>query len=97
MVPPTRGLPGYPVDDIVELTPCTLVVPYGRMSKKNTMATGVARPPGSRSMYGNKPIPLEYARVDVAWTNADHDDDELDIPTPHGLKYYQEILGEEVL
>jgi hypothetical protein len=39
-------------------------------------------------MYGNKPIPLEYARVDVAWTNADHDDDELDIPTPHGLKYH---------
>jgi hypothetical protein len=67
------------------------------MSKKMTVATGVARTPGSGSMYGNKSIPPEYARVDVAWTNPDRDDDELDIPTPHGLKYYQEILGEEVL
>ena len=73
-----------------------IVVPYGGMSNKKTMATGVAQPPRSGSMYGNNPIPLEYARVDVGWTNLDCDDDELDIPTPQGFKYNREILGEEV-
>jgi hypothetical protein len=85
MMPLTGGLPRYPVDDIVKRTPYTLMVPYGRMSKKKTVGRGVALPPESRSMYDNKPIPPEYARVDVTWTNLNHADDELD--TPEGIKY----------
>jgi hypothetical protein len=64
MMPLTGGLPRYPVDDIVKRMPCTLVVPYGRMSKKKTVGRGVALPPESRSMYDNKPTPPEYA----GWT-----------------------------
>jgi hypothetical protein len=46
-MPLTGGLPRYPVDDIVKRMPCTLVVPYGRMSKKKTVGRGVALPPES--------------------------------------------------
>ena len=43
MVLLTGELPWYPVDDIVKRTPCTLMVPNGRMmSKKKEVARGVA-------------------------------------------------------
>lgn len=34
----------------------------------------------------------------MAWTNSDYDDDdELDIPTPVGIRYLQGVVGREVL
>jgi hypothetical protein len=66
-------------------TPCMLVVPYGRMSRR-LMIVGMGLVlPGC--MDDNKLIPSEYARVEVMWTNLDHADDEIDIPTPEGIKY----------
>ena len=32
---------------------------------------GVALPPERGAMYDGKPIPPDYARVDVTWTNYD--------------------------
>ena len=49
-----------------------LLMPYGRtMSEKKEVARGVALPPESGSMYNNKRISPDYARVDVTWTNYD--------------------------
>ena len=42
---------------------------------------GVALPPKSGAMYSGKPIPPDFARVDVMWTNVDFGEDEIDIPT----------------
>ena len=97
MVPLTRGLPRYLVDDIVKETTCTLLVPFGRSSRKKEVGRGVAMPPRSGTMYDNKPMPPDYAMLLVTWTNPEFEDHEIDIPTPHGLRYMRAILGEEVL
>jgi hypothetical protein len=41
----------------------------------------VALPPDDEARYHGKPIPPDYALVDMASTNNDFDEDELDIPT----------------
>jgi hypothetical protein len=95
MVPPTGGLPRYPVDDIAKPKPCILVVPYSKLLRRQmTVGMGLALP---GRMYNNKPTPTDYARVEVTWINLDHYDDEIDIPTPDGTKYMQSIVGKEVL
>ena len=38
------------------------------------MATGVALSPESSAMYDSRPIPPDYARVDVTWTNSDFEE-----------------------
>ena len=81
MVSQTGQLSRYPVDDFIEPTSCMLQVPFGRAQRKNVVATGVALPPKSGAMYNGKPIPPDYARVDVMWTNTEFDQDEIDIPT----------------
>ena len=48
---------------------------------------GVALPPESGAMYGGKPIPTDYAQVDVTWTNSDYDKDEINFPTTEGFRY----------
>jgi hypothetical protein len=35
-------------------------------------------------MYNNRPIPPDYARVDMSWTHDDFEDDEIDIPRGTG-------------
>jgi hypothetical protein len=95
MVPSSGGLPRYLVDNIMKPTPCTLVVPYGRMSRRQmTVGVGLVLP---GCMDDKKLIPAEYARVEVTWTNPDHADDEIDIPTPEGIKYLRSIVSMEVL
>jgi hypothetical protein len=68
-VPSTRGLPRYPIDDIVEPTSCTLQVPFDRVQGKKDVAMGVALPPESSALYRGKPIPPDYVWVDMTWTN----------------------------
>jgi hypothetical protein len=45
------------------------------------VAQGVALLPKSDATYNGKPIPLDYALVDVAWVNPYYELEELDIPT----------------
>jgi hypothetical protein len=61
------------------------------------VATGVALLPESGTMYDGKPILLDYAWVNVTWTNKDFDDDEIDIPTKEGYKFIIATLGTRVL
>jgi hypothetical protein len=48
-------------------------------------------------MYDGKPIPLDYARVDVTWTNLNFDEDEIDIPTEEGYRFIGATIGTRVL
>ena len=61
------------------------------------MATGVPLPPESGAMYDGKPIPPDYAWVDVTWTNKDFDKDEIDIPTEEGYRFIGATIGMRVL
>ena len=61
------------------------------------MATIVALPPESGAMYDNKPFLLDYARVDVTWTNLDFDEDEIDIPTEEGSRFLGSSLDMHML
>jgi hypothetical protein len=97
MVPGTSQLRRYPVDDIVEQTMCTLQVPFGRAGRKKDVAQGVALPPESGVMYNGRPIPPNYDRVDVAWTNTDFEQEELDIPTEERVRLIGGALGSQVL
>ena len=58
---------------------------------------GVALPPESGALYGSKPIPPDYARVNVTWTNTEFDEDEIDIPTEEGSRFIGATLGMRVL
>ena len=95
MVPPIGGLARYPVNNIVKPTPCNLVVPYGRLSRRQmSVGMGVALP---GRMYYEQPIPDDYARVEVMWIHPDQADDEIDIPTPDRSMYLRSVVGKEVL
>ena len=61
------------------------------------MATGVALLPESGAMYNSKPIPPDYAWVDVTWTNKDFDEDKIDIPIEDGYRFISAIIGMRVL
>ena len=72
-------------------------MPFGKAQRKKDVAMGVALPPESGTMYGGKPIPPDYARVNVSWTNSDFDEDEIDNPTLEGFRFIGGILSMEVL
>ena len=61
MVPGTRQLPSYPVNNIIKPMRCMFQVPFGGAQRKKDVATGVALPPESGAMYNGKPIPPDYA------------------------------------
>ena len=48
-------------------------------------------------MYDGKPIPPDYAMVDVTWTNLDFDEDEINIPTEEGYRFIGATIGMHVL
>jgi hypothetical protein len=50
-----------------------------------------------RTLYDGRPIPAEYARVEVAWTNADFNQKEIDIPMDDGGRLIGSTLGSVVL
>jgi hypothetical protein len=94
----TEGLHRYPVNDIVEPTSCTLVIPFGhKMLRKMEVAMGYALPLKSGVLYNKKPISPDYARVNVTWTHDDYDEEEIDIPTKDNDRYIRGILGAFVL
>ena len=90
------GVRRYPFDDIITPTTCPLLIPYNKRSRKEELAQGIAFPPESGAMY-NKPIPPDYALVDVSWTRNDFEDEETDIPSELGERDIRAILGAIVL
>jgi hypothetical protein len=72
-------------------------VPFDRAQRKKEVAQGVALPPESGATYDGKPIPPDYARVDMMWTNLDFDEDEIDIPTEEGYMFIGATIGVRVL
>jgi hypothetical protein len=75
----------YPVDDIVEDTPCKLVIPYGRKQDKfREVATAMAL---TGHVFPN-PALLEYAWVQVVLVS--DESCEIDIPTDDMI----ELLGD---
>ena len=44
-----------------------------------------------------KPIPPDYAKVVVAWTNTEFEEDELDIPMEDGIRFIGGTIGSCVL
>ena len=72
-------------------------MPFGRAQRKKDMATRVALSPESGAMYDDKPIPPNYAHVDVTWTNKDFDEDEIDITTEEGHRFIDATIGMRVL
>jgi hypothetical protein len=42
-------------------------MPFGRAGKKKEVAQGVALLPELDAMFNGKPIPLDYAKVTIAW------------------------------
>ena len=93
MVLRTGQLPRYPVEDIIQPTTCTLQVPFGRASRKKEVAQGLALLPKSDATYDGKPLPPDYARVDMMWTNPDFDEDEINIPTEKGYRFISATIG----
>jgi hypothetical protein len=75
----------HPVDDIVEDTPCMLVIPYGRkLDKFREVGTAMAL---TGRVFPNPPPP-EYAWVQVV--SISDKSCEIDIPTEDGI----ELLGD---
>jgi hypothetical protein len=73
------------VDDIVEDTPCKLVIPYGRkLDKFREVRTAMAL---TGHVFPNSP-PLEYEWVQVV--SVSDESCEIDIPTKDGI----ELLGD---
>jgi len=62
-------------------------MPFGRSGRKKEVAQGVVVPPDNDTTYAGKPIPPDYAKVVVAWTNTEFEEDELDIPTEDGIRF----------
>jgi hypothetical protein len=61
------------------------------------MAEAMALPLDSDTLYDGRSIPAEYARVEVAWMNANFDHKEIDIPTDDGGRLLDSTLGSIVL
>jgi hypothetical protein len=97
MVPMIGGLPRYPVDDIEKTMACTLLVPYGRGSRKKEVGTGATLPPDEIQEYANQSIPPDYAVVVVSWAAVGFGEHELEFPTRHGVWFLGAAIGEEVL
>ena len=72
-------------------------MPFGRAQRKKEVAQGVALPPKSSVTYNGKPIPHDYARMDLTWTNLNFDEDEIDIPTKEGYRFIDATIGMRVL
>jgi hypothetical protein len=82
----------HPVDDIVEDTPCKLVIPYGRkLDKFREVGTAMAL---TGHVFLNPP-PLEYAWVQVV--SVSKESCEIDIPTEDGIELLSDARNQYVL
>jgi len=66
-----------PIDEIMVPTLGTLQVPWGRSGRKKDVTQGMVQPPDPKSKYNGKPIPPNYALVEVVCTHDDFEEDEL--------------------
>jgi hypothetical protein len=57
----------------------------------------MVQPPNPEAKYHGRPIPPEYAVVEVMWTHDHHDDDELDFANEVGDTTLGRALGTRVL
>jgi hypothetical protein len=67
----------YPVDDINEPTPCTLLYVKGRALRTVEVADAIVM--ATRIMHG-RPVPLECAVVEVTMIREGHEFEDLDYP-----------------
>jgi hypothetical protein len=75
----------HPVDDIIEDTPCKLVIPYGgKLANFREVGTAIAL----MCLVFLNPPPLEYAWVQVV--SVSDESCEIDIPIEDGI----ELLGD---
>jgi hypothetical protein len=72
-------------------------MPFSRAGRKKSVGQAMALSPDSGPLYDGRPISAKYARVEVAWTNADFDQEEIDIPTDDGGRLLSSTLGSVVL
>lgn len=86
----------FPVDDITEDTSCSLHVPIGRKGNSREVARSFAMP---GTVFHNRPIPEEYAKVQVTEITDDRFiNDPLDVPIPdEGIETIREVLNNFVL
>jgi hypothetical protein len=96
MVSGTSQPQRYLIDEIVEPTTAMLQVAWGRTGKKD-VAHGTVQPPNPKARYHGRPIPPEYAVVEVMWTHDHHDNDELDFPNEEGDTTLGQALSTHVL
>jgi len=61
------------------------------------VAQGTVQPHNPKAMCYGKPIPPDYALVDVAWTHNDYEEDELDFSTKDGVRFIGGTIGSCVL
>jgi hypothetical protein len=82
----------HPVDDIVEDTPCKLVIPYGRKQDKfREVGTAMAL---MGYVFPNPP-PLEYTWVKVV--SVSDESCEIDIPTEDGIDLLGDVSNQYIL
>ena len=97
MVLRTSELQKNPVDEIMVQTLGTLYVPWGRSGRKKDVAQVMVQPHNPKAIYNGKPIPPDYALVDVAWTHNDYEEDELDFLTEDGVRFIGGTIGSRML
>jgi hypothetical protein len=79
----------HPVDDIVQDTPCKLVIPYGtKLDKFREVGTATGH------VFLN-PQPPEYACVQVV--SASNESCEIDIPTEDGIELLDDARNQYIL
>jgi hypothetical protein len=82
----------HPVDDIVEDTPCKLVIPYGRkLDKFREVGTTMAL---MGHVFPNPPLP-EYTWVLVV--SVSNESCEIDIPTDEGIELVGDARNQYIL
>jgi hypothetical protein len=92
---PNRDKDKYPVDDIKDPTPCTLMYVKGRTSRAIEVAEATVMP--SRMLHGF-PVPVECAVVEVTTIREGREFEDLDYPDEdEGIKKLVDAKGTFIL
>jgi hypothetical protein len=74
---PNRDKDRYPMDDIKDPTPCTLMYVKGRTSRTIEVAESTMMP---NHIHHGRPVPVECAVVKVTMIREGHEFEDLDYP-----------------
>jgi hypothetical protein len=88
--PPNRDKDKYPMDDIKDLTPCTLMYVKGRTSRTIEVVKTTVMP--SHILHG-RPVPAECAVVEVTTIREGREFEDLDYPKTRGLRNWLMLKG----